>query len=256
VREQSEGRTADPNGEMKNSPRLLLTIAAVAAFALAGSIASASACGTNGYSYAGIGSATWGSGISAVVTPLAPFDIANGHVAGWVGVGGPGEGPNGTDEWLQIGLSGFPGLYTDVYYEVATPTQAPTYHEVIANPPAGHPYRFSVREIRPNYWQVWVNRHPVSPAIHLPESHDKFMPIATAESWDGGQSGACNNFLYSFQRVQTTSRPGGAWHSLTGGYAIKSSKTTVQRRGSTFIAAEGAPSLRTLLLRSLLLLKP
>ena len=246
---------ADVNSEMQKTPRLLLATAAVAALALVGSVAAASACGTNGYSYAGIGAPTFGSGISAVITPLGLFDIANGHVAGWVGVGGPGEGPNGTDEWLQIGLSGFPGLYTDVYYEVTLPNQNPVYHEVVANPPAGHPYRFAVVEVQPNYWRAMLNGQPVSPAYYLPQSHDRFMPIATAEAWDGG-TGACNNFLYSFQKVKVTSRPGGVFHNLTGGYNIKSAKTTLRRAGTSFIAAEGTPSVRQLLIRSLLLLRP
>ena len=237
-------------------PRLLLATAAVAALALAGSVAAASACGESGYSYAGVGAPTWGSGISAVITPLGPFAISNGHVAGWVGVGGPGQGPNGADEWLQIGLSGFPGFYTDVYYEVTLPGQNPVYNEVVQNPPAGHPYRFSVLEDQPNYWRVWMNGQPVSPSYYLPQSHNKFMPIATAESWDGGTGGACNNFLYSFQRVKVAHRPGGLFHNLTGGYKIDSDKTTVQRAGSAFVAAEGTPSVRTLLIRSLLLLRP
>lgn len=236
-------------------PRLLLATAAVAALALVVSVGAASACGQGGYSYAGVGSPTWGAGISAVITPLGPFAIPNGHVAGWVGIGGPGEGPNGTDEWLQIGLSGFPGLYSDVYYEVTLPGQYPEYHEVVQNPPAGHPYRFSVLEDRPNYWRVWMNGQPVSPSYYLPQSHNRFMPIATAESYDGG-TGACNNFLYSFERVKVANRPGGLFHALTGGYKIDSEKTTVQRAGSAFVAAQGTPSVRTLLIRSLLLLRP
>jgi len=238
------------------TPRLLLATAAVAAFALAGGVATASACGNDGYSYAGLSAPTVGSGISAVITPLGPFSIPNGHVAGWVGVGGPGQGPNGTDEWLQIGLSGFPGFYTDVYYEVTRPHQAPVYHEVMANPPADRPYRFAVEEDRPNWWRVWMNGKPVSPSIYLPDSHNQFMPIATAESWDGGTGGACNNFLYSFQRVKIAHRPGGLFHNFAGGYPIRSPKARMQRTGAAFIAAEGAPSIRMLFLRSLLLLRP
>jgi hypothetical protein len=234
--------------------RLLLATAAVAALALVGSVATASACGQNGYSYAGLSAPTVGSGISAVITPLGSFSIPNGHVAGWVGVGGPGEGPHGTDEWIQIGLSGFPGLYTDVYYEVARPHQNPVYHEVMANPPTDRPYRFAVLEERPNIWRVWMNGKPVSPAIYLPKSHHTFMPIATAESWDGGTGGACNDFLYSFQHVKVAHRTRGAFHNLVGGSKIRSAKTTMQRAGTAFIAAEGTPSIRTLLLRSLLLL--
>ncbi len=241
---------------MKISPRLLLATSAVAALALFGSVATASACGQGGYSYAGIGAPTYASGISAVITPLSLFSIPNGHVAGWVGVGGPGQGPNGTDEWLQIGLSGFPGFDTDIYYEVTLPGQYPEYHQVLANPPAGHPYRFAVREDRPNYWRVWMNGVPVSPSYYLPQSHNQFMPIATAEGWDGGTGGACNNFDYSFQRVKLAYKPSGMFHNLTGGYKIASAKATVQRAGSSFIASQGKPTARARLLSSLFLLKP
>jgi hypothetical protein len=82
------------------------------------------------------------------------------------------------------------------------------------------------------------------------------MPIATAESWDGGTGGACNNFLYSFQRVKIAHRPRGLFHDFTGGYKITSAKTTFQRAGTAFIAAEGTPSVRTLLLSPLLSLSP
>ena len=246
---------ADLNGEMKTSPRFLLATASVAAFALFGSVATASACGQDGYSYAGVGAPTYGAGISAVVTPLAQFSIPNGHVAGWVGVGGPGEGPNGTDEWLQIGLSGFPGLETDVYYEVTLPGRDPVYHQVVANPPAGRPYRVTVLESSPNHWRVWFNGKPVSPSIYLPQSHNQFMPIATAEAWDGGTGGACNNFDYSFQGVKVASKPAGRFHSLTGGYKISSAKASVRRTGSSFIATEGKPSKLALLFSRLLLLR-
>ena len=82
------------------------------------------------------------------------------------------------------------------------------------------------------------------------------MPVATAEAWDGGSGGACNNFLYSFQRVKIAHKPHGLFHNLSGGYSIKSEKTTVERAGTAFVAAEGTPSVRTLLIRSLLLLRP
>lgn len=248
-------RGADSKVVMK-TPRLFLATASVAAVALFGSVAAASACGTDGYSYAGLGAPTYGSGISAVITPIGPFDVINGHVAGWVGVGGPGEGPHGTDEWLQIGLSGFPGLTGDIYYEVTLPGHQPEYHQVVANPPFGQPYRVSVLETRPNYWQVSLNGNPVSPEYYLPQSHDAFMPIATAESWDGGTNGVCNDFLYSFQRVKVAWKPGGLFHTFSGGYKITSSKTSLERAGSTFIAAEGTRPASSLLLRSLLLLRP
>lgn len=228
--------------------RLLLVFAAVAVAALAGA-ARALACGNSGYSYAGIGAAGSGAGISALVTPLGPFDVLNGHVAGWVGVGGPGEGPGGTDEWLQIGVSGFPGLFSDVYYEVERPNSNPVYHQVVASPPLGKPVKVTVLEMhnRPNWWRVWLNGSAVSRPIRLAGSHDRWSPIATAESWDGGTGGACNDFLYSFRRVSVASRPGGTWHRLLDGYPISSAQTKVRRHGSSFLAAEGADAFRSLL---------
>ena len=118
---------------MTKTLRLLLVTAAVATVALGGA-AGALACGNStGYSYAGIGAPSHAYGISALITPLDAFDVLNGHVAGWVGVGGPGEGPNGSNEWLQVGYAGFPGITgSDIYYEVAQPGRLPTYHQVSA----------------------------------------------------------------------------------------------------------------------------
>ncbi len=234
---------------MNRIPRLLLVTAAVAAAALGGAARALACGGSGGYSYAGIGAPTDAAGISAVVTPAGPFNVLNGHVAGWVGVGGPGEGPGGTDEWLQIGVSGFPGLFSDVYYEVAQPHRHPVYHQVLASPPLGKPLKVTVLEIhnRRNWWRVWLNGSAVSPPIRLPHSHERWTPVATAESWDGGTGGACNDFLYSFRRVSVAPLPGGAWHRLVGGYAISNSETRVRRGGSSFLAAEGEAAFRSLL---------
>lgn len=236
---------------MTKTLRLLLVTAALAAAALAGA-AGAFACGnTSGYSYAGLGSASHAYGISAIVTPLDAFDVFSGHVAGWVGVGGPGEGPNGTNEWLQIGYSGFPGVIgSDIYYEVALPGRFPTYHQVSADLPAGTVTKLTVLEMhnRPNWWRVWVNHKPASQPIRLPESHDRWTPVATAESWDGGNGGACNTFLYQFRHVSIAHSPGGGWHQLTGGYPIRSAETRVERRhgAAGFFAAEGRTAFQLL----------
>jgi hypothetical protein len=237
---------------MTKTLRLLLVTAAVAAAALGGGAARALACGNStGYSYAGIGAPSPAYGISAIITPLDAFDILNGHVAGWVGVGGPGEGPGGTDEWLQIGYSGFPGITgSDIYYEVARPGHDPYYKQVDAALPFGTVAKVSVLEMRNrhNWWRVWLNHRPVSPAYHLPDSHGRFNPIATAESWDGGTHGACNTFHYRFRHVSVTHAAGGGWHPLTGGFPIRSAVTRVRRhRGSSgFLAAEGRPAFQLL----------
>ena len=228
---------------MTKTLRLLLATAAVAAAALAGA-GGAFACGnTNGYSYAGLGAPTHAYGISAFITPLDAFDILNGHVAGWVGVGGPGQGPNGTNEWIQVGYSGFPGVTgSDIYYEVALPNRYPTYHQVSAGLDFGTAAKMTVLEMhnRPNWWRVWLNHKAVSPPIRLPESHGRWSPIATAESWDGGTGGTCNTFLYQFRHVAIAHAPGGSWHQIYRGFMIRSAATRIRHHGSAgFFAAEG-----------------
>jgi hypothetical protein len=236
---------------LKTLLRLLLLSAAVAGAVAVGGTAPALACGNNGYSYAGIAAPTHGYGISAIVTPLDAFDVLNGHVAGWVGVGGPGEGPGGTDEWIQVGVSGFPSVVgSDAYYEVALPHHWPTYHRVRANIAPGKAVKVTVLEVRnrPNWWRVWVNHRAVSKAIHLPGSHLSWTPIATAESWDGGTGGACNTFLYRFRHVAIAHASGGGWRPLTGGSSISSAVTRVRRSpgAAAFLAAEGQPAFQFL----------
>ena len=236
---------------MTKTLRLLLATATLATLGLVGATG-ALACGnTSGYSYAGMGAATNAYGISAVITPLDAFDILNGHVAGWVGVGGPGQGPNGTNEWLQIGYSGFPSITgSDIYYEVALPGRFPTYHQVSAGLPNGTVAKVTVLEMyrRPNWWRVWLNHRPASRPIHLPASHGRWSPIATAESWDGGTRGACNTFLYRFRHVSIAHAPGGGWHQLTNGYPIQSASTKIHHLGGPagFLAAEGRPAFQLL----------
>ncbi len=236
---------------MLKTLRLFLITAAVAAVAL-GSADRVLACGNReGYSYAGVGAPSPAYGISALITPLDAFDVLNGHVAGWVGVGGPGEGPGGTNEWIQVGSSGYPSITgSDIYYEVALPGRFPTYHQVTAGLPVGTLSKVTVLEMhsRPDWWRVWLNHRAVSPPIHLPGSHDRWSPIATAESWDGGTGGTCNTFLYSFRHVSVAHAPGGGWHQLTGGFPIRSGVTRIQRsRGAAgFLAAEGRPAFQLL----------
>ena len=242
-----------PMKSLLESARLRRRLA-VASVAVAGAlfaVPAALGCGTGGYSYAGLASPAHAFGIGATVTPLAGFDVLSGHVAGWVGVGGPRQGPNGADEWLQVGFSGFPALEgNDLYYELMLPNAQPTYHQLASNLPTGKPARFGVLEMRdrPNWWRVWVNGSPASDAILLPGSHARWSPMATAESWDGGTAGTCNGFLYRFHNVSIARVPGGGWHQLLGGYTIGSPTTRLQQNARTgsFLAAEGDVAFRTL----------
>lgn len=231
--------------------RRQLTLFAAAAVAVLVGVPSSLACGSGGYSYAGLAAPAHAFGIGAAVTPLGAFDVQAGHVAGWVGVGGPQQGPGGTDEWLQVGFSGFPGLTSsNLYYELTLPNRQPTYHEIATDLPFGQSMRVAVLEMRgrPNWWRVWVNGSAASQPIELPGSHGRWAPIATAESWDGGSGGTCNGFLYRFHRVSIARAPGGGWHQLVDGYAIGSSTTRIERdgRNASFLAAEGDDALRTL----------
>jgi len=231
--------------------KALITHLAVVTAVLFGA-SHALACGTHdGYTYAGLASESRAFGIAATVTPIGPFDIRAGHVAGWVGVGGPGAGPNGSDEWLQVGFSGFPALPgSDLYYELALPGRKPAYHRIAASRPMGRPARLAVLEVggRPDWWRVWVDGQPASPPIHLPGSHGRWAPIATAESWDGGNAGACNGFLYRFGEVSIAAAPGGNWHPLRSAIPIDGTSSRVRRNGtaSEFLAAEGDRALRLL----------
>ena len=57
-----------------------------------------------------------------------------------------------TDEWLQVGFSGFPSLAgSDLYYELTLPSGQPTYHQIAADLPPGKTTRFAVLEMRNRY---------------------------------------------------------------------------------------------------------
>jgi hypothetical protein len=199
--------------------RLLLLTAVVAAVTLGGGATRAlGRSNSEGYSFAGRGSSSDAFGISARIAQIGAVDIPNGHIAGWVGLGGTGQGPHGSNEWLRVGYAAFPSITgSDVYYEVALPGRPPTYHDVSTGVAVGTYTKVTVLEMhsRPNWWRVWVNHKAVSPPIRLPKSHDRLMPTATSENWDGAVGGRCNDSLYRFRNVSIARAPGGDWHQLT-----------------------------------------
>jgi hypothetical protein len=229
--------------------RFTLLFAAVLAAAAA--VPSAYACSAGAYTYAGVAGSAPVSGVGAQITPsLTGFDVISGHVAGWVGVGGPGQGPNGTDEWIQVGLSAFPAYSgNDVYYEVAQPGGLPVYHRVTAGLAGGIALRVAVLEMRShlNWWRVWVNGSAVSQPIFLAASHHRWQPVATAESWDGGET-TCNDFLYRFQSLSIAHAPGGHWTGLHSTTPIENTNYSrvLNSAPDTFYAAGGPFGLRTL----------
>src|SRR5437588_12825873 len=122
--------------------RLVQLAAVLAAATCIGASGSASGelrlCATKQYSYAGFAASHQSFGVSARITPLASPDVLDGHVAAWVGVGGPGPGPRGADGWLQVGLSALrAGGASTVSDGLARPRQAPPCSHVRCGTPAG-----------------------------------------------------------------------------------------------------------------------
>ena len=206
--------------------RFLLAVTVLVATLVAGAFSSGPAeavasCGRAGYSYAGFQALSPAHGVRATVVALGFPQVENGHVAAWVGVGGPGQGAGGSDAWLQVGLSAFHGTDSKLYYETNRPGFGPRYTLVRSGIPVGSAHRVAVLEVhgRPGWWRVWVDGAPVSEPVYLPGSTGRWRPIATAETWDGGRR-VCNLFSYRFGRVSVAGR-GGAWRSFRSGYRFQ-----------------------------------
>jgi hypothetical protein len=230
----------------------IFTIGVAVAVATIATAVEAMACGPDGYVYAGgVAAPVRAFGIRAIVTSVGPVSVRAGHVAGWLGVGGPRQGPGRANEWLQVGLSDFRNQKSEsLYYEVAVPGARPAYHLLAARLPIGRPVELEVLEIssRPNWWRVLVDGSPKTQPIYLPGSDHRWAPIVTAESWNGAPSAPCTNtFLYRFQSIRIARSRGGGWRPLEHALSITYSTTRV--RGSaaaSFLAAGGAPALRVL----------
>jgi hypothetical protein len=211
----------------------LLAILVSAAAAVDATASQRRVCGTEGgYGYAGLQSVRKAHGVRATITALARPYVESGHVAAWVGVGGPRQGPGGTDAWLQVGLAGFASSAdSKLYYEVAEPGKTPRYHEILNRVDPGRHTRVAVLEMsgRPHHWRVWVDGTPVSEPIFLPRSGGRWRPIATAETWDGGRQG-CNGFGYRFDRLRVAGARGGSWRRFRRGYRFEDPGYRVEQR--------------------------
>jgi len=153
--------------------------------------------------------------VSATITPLDVPSVSDGHVGGWIGVGGVDSGPHGTAEWLQTGLASFaPWSTIRLYYEVTVDGRT-QYHELNPDVQPGDKHELAVLEMKGHnsWWRVWVDGKPASRAIHLPGSHGTWYPQAVAENWNGG-TGTCNTYAYRFSNVRLAHTNGGVWQSL------------------------------------------
>ena len=182
----------------------------------------ADVAGNGGYTYAGHQATRRGHGVRATITAVRAPEVAAGHVAGWVGLGGPGQGPTGEDMWIQAGLASIPGMGTLLYAEITRPGRSPQFRVLEENVPVGESRSLAILEMskRPERWRIWVGGVPMTKPVYLPGSADRWAPIATAESWNGGQV-ACNRFAFRFERVSVSHGRGGSWFAFKPGYHFR-----------------------------------
>jgi hypothetical protein len=215
-------------------------LAAVSALAAAVFVPAALAC-PKGYSYAGLYSPTAASGIAATISMLetpAAFGGSN-HVAGWVGVGGPGLGPHGTDEWLQVGLATFGDTNEGrLYYELALPGKAPEYVELATGIVPGVKVRVAVMELQfaRDAWIV-VSAVGIAGPFYLPHSHRAWAPVATAESY--AESKQCNRYAYRFGGLQLA-RDDGTWRTMRRAETLQDPGWRLRRHGAAAFSATAA----------------
>lgn len=193
----------------------------------------AGAHGSKGYAYAGHQSSTVAHGVRATITALARPAVSAGHVAGWVGVGGPGQGENGETVWLQVGVAVLPNTPAMIYTEITRSGKDPEFVPVLTDVAVGERHQVAVLEMagRPNMWRVWVDGKPVTEPVLLPGSTKRWRPIVTAESWNGG-SAACNTFSFRFDGVGVATTTGGAWRAFVPGFKFLDQGFVVKQLGS------------------------
>ncbi len=189
--------------------------------------------GSPGYAYAGHQSSVTAHGVRATITPISEPSVSAGHVAGWVGVGGPGQGANGETVWLQVGVASMPNTPPMIYAEITRAGKSPEFVPVLENVEVGESHRLAVLEMagRPNMWRVWVDGKPVTEPVLLPGSTKRWRPIATAESWNGG-SAACNTFSFRFDGVGVATTTGGTWRAFVPGFKFLDQGFVVKQLGS------------------------
>ena len=220
-----ETTTADVR-HVRLRPLLAILVGLLCAVAFVGASTTATAgraclsdTHAGGYSYAGHQAASRGHGVRASITATRPPNVHAGHVAGWIGVGGRGQGANGGDAWIQAGIASLRGLGTVLYAEITMEADEPELVVVDDDVVLGRPYRVAVLEVagRPGWWRVWVDGVPVTAKVPMQGTSGRWAPIVTAESWNAGTS-ACNDFAFRFEHVAVSTEMRGAWRPFVSGH--------------------------------------
>ncbi|MDQ3859595.1 MAG: hypothetical protein M3327_14320 [Actinomycetota bacterium] len=217
--------------------RTILLALALASAPVLAAPAHAARCAKS-YSYAGVVSARSAHGVRATIEALSVPRVSSGHVAGWVGVGGVGAGPHGETEWIQVGYSGLYGGKSQLYYEVTPPNGRTRYIAVDPDLEPGERHTVAVHEMqgRRDWWRVRVDGRSVGVPVHLPGSHGRWRPVATAESWNAGNR-SCNGFAYRFSHVGVALRPNSRWRPFEPGYKLEDPGYRVARARAGFVAS-------------------
>jgi hypothetical protein len=232
-------------------PLLAIIVAALSIVAFVGAATTATAgraCLTGardgGYSYAGHQAGSRSHGVRATIRLTRTPSVAAGHVAGWVGVGGPGQGSKGGDAWIQAGIASLHGLGTVLYAEITRDGHKRELVLVDGNVVVGRAYRVAVLEVAglPGWWQVWVDGDAVTERVRMPGSSGRWAPIVTAESWNGGTP-TCNAFGFRFEGVSVSRGGGGSWRTFVSGHRFLDGTHTLRdlpgstAQAATFLAA-------------------
>ena len=232
----TESGADDNDVRVRRLLALLVGVSLTAALVGASATARAgSSCGgsAGGYSYAGHQSNVTGHGVRATIELTRSPGVAAGHVAGWVGVGGPGQGANGGDAWIQAGVASMPGMEPFIYAEVTREGKDPEFTLIEEGVAVGRSHKFAVLEVagRPGWWKIWIDGHAVTEPVQLHGSSGTWSPIATAESWSAGEA-RCNSFAFRFEHVSVAYGGGGAWRPFVSGYRFRDGSYRVRNLAS------------------------
>jgi len=194
--------------------RLVAAIGAAAA--LSGLSLEGPSAGVGTYSYGGAASRSAAGGVAATVTLVDVEHVRSGHVAAWVGVGGPGLGPGGSDAWIQVGVNGFPGGSTGNLYLEIKRGAFYRYAHLADGVALGDRHRIAVLEdpSRPGWWRASVDGVSAGAPVRLPGSHGRWPAQIVAESWLESSTG-CNGFAFRFSEVAVRDRDSRGLTSLT-----------------------------------------